>query len=46
MKENDIATTFEPHEFVIFVQSMKIGMNENKAIHSIHLSARDIMSAS
>ena len=25
---------FEPHECVIFVQSMKIGTQENKAIHS------------
>ena len=35
MKENAIATNFEPHEFVIFVQSTKIGTHENKAIHSI-----------
>ena len=30
-----MATNFEPHECVIFVQSMKIGTHENKAIHSI-----------
>ena len=34
MKENTLATNFEPHEYVIFVQSTKIGTNENKAIHS------------
>ena len=30
-----MAMNFEPNECVIFVQSMKIGTNENKAIHSI-----------
>ena len=30
-----MATNFEPHECVIFVQSTKIGTHENKAIHSI-----------
>ena len=30
-----MATIFEPHEWVIFVQSTKIGAHENKAIHSI-----------
>ena len=34
MKENTIATNFEPHEYVIFVQSTKIGTHKNKAIHS------------
>ena len=29
-----MATNFEPHEYVIFVQSTKIGTNENKGIHS------------
>ena len=29
-----MTTNFEPHEFVIFVQSTKIGTHENKAIHS------------
>ena len=29
-----MATTFEPHENVIFAQSTKIGTHENKAIHS------------
>ena len=29
-----MATNFEPHECVIFVQSTKIGNHENKAIHS------------
>ena len=29
-----MATNFEPHECVIFVQSTKIGTHENKAIHS------------
>ena len=28
-------TNFESHECVIFVQSTKIGTQENKAIHSI-----------
>ena len=35
IKENAAATKFEPHECVIFFQSMKIGTYENKAIHSI-----------
>ena len=30
-----MATNFEPHEYVIFVQSTKIGTQENKAIHSM-----------
>ena len=30
-----MASNFEPHECVIFVQSTKIGTHENKAIHSI-----------
>ena len=29
-----MATNFEPHKCVIFVQSTKIGSHENKAIHS------------
>ena len=29
-----MATNFEPHKYVIFVQSMKIGTHQNKAIHS------------
>ena len=29
-----MATNFEPHKCVIFVQSTKIGTHENKAIHS------------
>ena len=29
-----MTTNFEPQECVIFVQSTKIGTNENKAIHS------------
>ena len=32
MKEKTIATNFEPHECVIFVQTTKIGAHENKAI--------------
>ena len=36
--ENTMATNFEPHECVNFVQTMKIGTHENKAIHSIHVS--------
>ena len=35
MKENIPVTNFEPHEFVIIVQSTKIGTHENEAIHSI-----------
>ena len=35
MKENIMATNFEPHECVTFVQSTKIGIYEYKAIHSI-----------
>ena len=34
MEENTMATNFEPHECIIFVQSTKIGTHENKAIHS------------
>ena len=30
-----MATNFKPHEYVIFVQSTKIGTHENKAVHSI-----------
>ena len=30
-----LATYFEPHKCVILLQPMKIGTNENKAIHSI-----------
>ena len=30
-----MATNFEPHERVIFVQSTEIGTHESKAIHSI-----------
>ena len=30
-----MATNFEPHKCVIFVQSTKIGTHKNKAIHSI-----------
>ena len=29
-----MATNFEPHDCVVFVQSTKIGTHENKAIHS------------
>ena len=32
-----MAMNFEPHECVIFIQSVKIGTNENKAIHSINI---------
>ena len=35
MKENTMATNFEPHERVTFLRSTKIGTQENKAIHSI-----------
>ena len=34
MKENIMATKFEPYECVSLVQSRKIGTHENKAIHS------------
>ena len=37
MKENIMATNFEPNECVILVQSMKIGTHKNKAIHSNQL---------
>ena len=37
MREYTIAMNFEPHEHVNFVQSMKIGTHENKAIHSMWL---------
>ena len=30
-----MTTNLESHECVIFVQSVKIGTNENKAIHSM-----------
>ena len=32
-----MATNFEPHEYVICVQSTKIGTHENKAIYSINV---------
>ena len=35
IKENTIATNFDPKEFAISVQSTKIGYHENKTIHSI-----------
>ena len=35
IKENIMATNFEPHKCAILVQSMKIGTQGNKAIHSI-----------
>ena len=35
IKENTMTTNFEPHECSIFLQSTKIGTQENKAIHSI-----------
>ena len=38
MKENTVATNFEPHKCVIFVKSTKIGTHESKAIHSISFS--------
>ena len=31
-KKNTMATNFEPHECVIFVQSTEISTHENKAI--------------
>ena len=34
LKGNTMATNFEPHKCVVFVQSKKIGTHENKAIHS------------
>ena len=34
MKENIMATDFEPQEGLILVQSKKIGTHENKAIHN------------
>ena len=37
-----MATNFEPHECVIFVQSTKIGTQENKAIHGISHEANAI----
>ena len=37
IKENTMATNFEPHECVIFVLSTKIGTHENKGIHSMSL---------
>ena len=30
-----MATNFEPHEWVMFVQSTKIGTHENKGIYSM-----------
>ena len=35
MKKNTVATNFETHECVFFVQTTKIGTHENKAIHSM-----------
>ena len=35
MKENTLATNFEPKKCVIFVQSTKFGTHKNEAIHSI-----------
>ena len=43
MKENIMATNFEPHERVILVQYTKIGTHENKAIHSISSSIKCVM---
>ena len=40
MKENTMATNFESHECVIFVQSTKIGSHENEAIHSMYMVTR------
>ena len=37
MKENTIATNFEPHEIVMFVQSTKIDTHKNKTIPSIKM---------
>ena len=34
MQENAVATNFELRECVMFAQSTKIGIHENKAIHS------------
>ena len=31
-----MATNFEPRKYVIFVQTTKIGTQENKATHSIN----------
>ena len=36
MKENTMATNFEPHECVTFGHPMKIGTHENKAIQGNH----------
>ena len=33
-----MAMIFEPHECAIFLQSMKIGTHEHKAIHSISMN--------
>ena len=33
---------FEPHECVTFVQSMKIGIHENKVFHSIIFSLKRV----
>ena len=35
MKENTMATNFEPLESVIFRSIQELGTHENKAIHSI-----------
>ena len=39
INENIMATKFEfePHEYVIFVQSTKIGTHENKGVHSMSM---------
>ena len=39
MTENTMATNFEPHESVIFVQTTKIDTHENKAITVMDLPA-------
>ena len=33
-----MATNFEPHECIIYVQSKKIGTHENKATHILVFS--------
>ena len=40
VKENTVATNFEPHEYVIFAYSTKIRTQENKAIHSTDASSK------
>ena len=34
IKDNTMATNFEPEECMIFIHSTKIGTHENKGIHS------------